>query len=231
MSDKKVDSSSSGHRRRLREKFLNSGLAGFHDYEIVELLLTLGTPRSDCKPVAKDLMRKFRSLNVILDAPIEELIETKGVGPSNVFGLKLIQAVSEVYQERELEDSFKLDSPESIYNYLKEKIGKKSKEHFVILFFNTQSKLIADDISIGTLNASLVHPREVFEKAIRNNASHVIVAHNHPSGDHTPSQTDKDTTKRLVEAGKILGITLVDHMVVSKNGYVSLRDEMKNIFT
>lgn len=230
MNDNNTNKSASGHRKRLREKFLYSGLAGFHDYEIIELLLTLGTPRRDCKPMAKDVLKKIGSLNAVLDAPVEELVKIKGIGPSNIFGLKLSQAVSEVYQEGKLEDLCKLDSPESIYQYLKESIGKEEKEHFVILFFDTKNKLITDDVSTGTLNASLVHPREVFNKAIRNSASHVVVAHNHPSGDHTPSKEDIETTKRLIDAGNILGITLMDHIIVSKNGYISLRVSEVNLF-
>lgn len=230
MFDKKIDNLSHGHRKRLREKFLHSSLIGFHDHEIIELLLTLGTPRKDCKLMAKEALAKFGSLNAVLDAPVEELTKVRGIGPSNVFGLKLSQAVSEVYQKKKLENSFKLDSPENIYYYLKEKIGKEIKEHFIILFFDTQNKLIIDDVSTGTLNASLVHPREVFNKAIRHNASHVVVAHNHPSGDHAPSKEDIETTKRLVQAGNIIGITLVDHIVVSKNGYTSLRVKMASLF-
>jgi len=219
-----------GHRKRLREKFLKSGLVGFHDYEIVELLLTLGTPRKDCKTMAKDLVTKFGSLNVILDAPIEELIKIKGVGQTNVFGLKLSQAVFEIYQRENVKKSLNLQSSNAIYEFLKENIGKSDREHFVTLFFDTKNNLIVENVSTGTLNASLVHPREVFKKAIQKNASHVVVSHNHPSGDHTPSQEDINITKRLIEAGKIIGITLVDHLVISKNGYTSLRNSMKNYF-
>jgi len=219
-----------GHRKRLREKFLKSGLVGFHDYEIVELLLTLGTPRRDCKPMAKELIRKFGSLNTVFDAPIEELTQIKGVGQVNVFGLKLSQAVSEIYQKQNIEKSLNLNSPEDIFQFLKEKIGKAEKEHFVVLFFDTKNNLIVDDVSVGTLNASLVHPREVFKKAIQHSASHVVVAHNHPSGDSTPSQEDIETTKRLADAGKILGITVVDHLVITKNNYTGLHVSNKEIF-
>lgn len=222
--------SAKGHRKRLREKFLRSGLNGFHDYEVIELLLTLGTPRKDCKLMAKEVLKKFGSFNKVLDAPIEKMTEVNGIGPINVFGLKLSQAVSEMYQRGKIEKSLKLDSPEKIYQYLREKIGKQQKEFFVVLFFDTQNNLIVDDVSIGTLNASLVHPREVFNKAVRCNASHVVVGHNHPSGDHEPSQEDMETTRRLIEAGKIIGISLVDHIIVSKNGYTSLRSVMVNDF-
>lgn len=232
MKNVKLDKTNStkGHRKRLREKFLKVGLNGFHDYEVIELLLTLGTPRKDCKLIAKEVLKKFGSFNNVLDAPIEKLVEVNGVGPINVFGLKLSQAVSEMYQKRKIEKSLKLDSPEKIYQYLKEKIGKKQKEFFVVLFFDTQNNLIVDDVSVGTLNESLVHPREVFNKAVRCSASHIVVGHNHPSGDHKPSQEDMKTTRRLIEAGKIIGISLIDHVIVSKKGYTSLRRAMAEDF-
>jgi DNA repair protein RadC len=215
---------SEGHRKRLREKFLNSGLSGFHDYEIVELLLTLGTPRKDCKQVAKDAMLKFKNLSGVLDASVEDLQEVRGIGPANVLGIKLFQAIYERYAKEKISDSDILDSPEKIFEYLREKIGKKEKEYFIIMFFDTRNRLIIDEVSVGTLNASLVHPREVFTKAIKNKASYVVVAHNHPSGDIEPSEEDINTTKRLIEAGKLLGINLVDHIIVSKNDYKSLRE-------
>lgn len=211
-----------GHRGRLRERFLRSGLEGFLDYEIIELLLTLGTPRKDCKQPAKEAIEKFRNLTSVLDASIEDLQQIKGIGPSNAFGIKLFQAISERYSKEQIDSKILLDSPQKIFEFLKEKIGKEKKEHFVILFFDTKNNLIFDEISIGTLNASLVHPREVFSKAITNHASYIVIAHNHPSGDSTPSSDDINTTKRLIEAGKILGIAVVDHIIITKNSYSSL---------
>jgi DNA repair protein RadC len=225
MIDKKQKHKSEGHRKRLREKFLKSGLAGFQDYEIIEILLILGTPRKDCKSIAKDAIKKFKGFNNVLDASTNELQQIRGIGLSNIFGLKLFQAVYEKYSREKIKQSLKLNSSEEIFNYLKEKIGKKKKEYFIVMFFDTKNNLIVDDISVGTLNASLVHPREVFNKAIEKHASYIVVAHNHPSGDIEPSDSDIKTTKRLIEAGKIIGITVADHIIVSRNGYISLRDE------
>lgn len=213
-----------GHRGRLRERFLKSGLDGFLDYEIIELLLTLGTPRKDCKQPAKETIQKFKNLTSAIDASVEDLQQIKGIGPSNVFGIKLFRAISEKYSKEKIDSKLILDSPKKIFEFLKEKIGKETKEHFVILYFDTKNNLIFDEISIGTLNASLVHPREVFSKAITNHASHIVIAHNHPSGDSTPSSDDINTTKRLVEAGKLLGIAVIDHIIVSKNDYSSLKE-------
>lgn len=213
-----------GHRSRLRERFLQSGLDGFLDYEIIELLLTLGTPRKDCKRPAKDAIAAFGGLVGVLDATVEELQRVDGIGPSNAFGIKLLRAVSERYSRERIVPGNLLNSPQLVFEYLRERIGKEKREHFVILCLDTKSNLIAEDVSIGTLNASLVHPREVFKRAILNSSSHVVVAHNHPSGDPTPSDDDVLTTRRLVEAGKILGISVVDHMVVTGSGFVSLKE-------
>lgn len=214
-----------GHRGRLRQRFLQSGLDGFLDYEIIELLLTLGTPRKDCKQPAKEAIIKFKGFGGVLDATIEELQQIKGIGPSNAFGIKLFQAISEKHSKEKITTNNLMNSPQMVFEYLKEKIGKEKKEHFIILCFDTRNNLITDNVSVGTLNASLVHPREVFKKAILNNSSHVIIAHNHPSGDPTPSEDDILTTKRLVESGKILGISVVDHIIVSRNDFASLREK------
>lgn len=214
-----------GHRKRLRQRFLNAGLDGFLDYEIIELLLTLGTPRRDCKQPAKEAIKKFNGLIGVLDSTVEELQVIKGIGPSNVFGIKLFQALSECYAREKITPKVLLDSPQSIFEFLKEKIGKEKKEHFTLICLDTRNNLIVDVVSIGTLNASLVHPREVFKKAILNNSSHVVLAHNHPSGDPSPSDDDLITTKRLVESGKILGITVIDHIIVAQNSFVSLKKQ------
>ena len=215
----------SGHRMRLKERFLKSGLDGFLDYEIIELLLTLGTPRRDCKQTAKEAILRFHDFNGVLDASLDELQKVAGIGPSNVIGIKLFQAISGKYSRGKLDSRVLLNSPDLVFNFLREKIGKEKKEHFTVLCLDTRNNLIINDISVGTLNASLVHPREVFNQAILSHASHVIVAHNHPSGDSSPSQEDIDTTKRLVEAGKIIGIAVVDHIIVTYTSYLSLKEK------
>ncbi|MDO8577063.1 MAG: DNA repair protein RadC [Candidatus Daviesbacteria bacterium] len=213
-----------GHRRRIREKFLQSGLDGFLDYEIVELLLTLGTPRKDCKQIAKDAIREFKSLNGVLEADRTELTTIKGIGPSNVLGIILFQAISERYSKEKISPKILLNSSKLVFEYLKMKIGNKKEEHFMILYFDTRNKLINEEISIGTLNASLVHPREVFKKAIMDNTAQIIIAHNHPSGDFKPSEEDISTTKRLVEAGKLVGISIIDHLIITSDKYFSFKE-------
>lgn len=214
-----------GHRKRLRERFLQSGLNGFADYEIIELLLTLNTPRKDCKPMAKEAVKKFNGIVGVLDAPIDELMQINGIGPSNAIGVKIFQNILEIYAREKINLKKELSTPQMLFEFLKEKIGKEKKEHFAILFFDTRNKLIINNISVGSLNASIVHPREVFNDAVLKSASYVIVAHNHPSGDPTPSEEDVTTTKRLVEAGRILGITVQDHMIVTRSKYYSFAEK------
>jgi DNA repair protein RadC len=213
-----------GHRKRLRERFLQSGFDGFLDYEIVELLLTLGTPRQDCKQIAKEAIKKFKGLRGVLNASTQELKEINGIGPSNAFGLILFQAVSQRYTKDNIPKKLSLSSAEAVANYLQKSIGLKTEEHFVILYLDSRNKLIIDDVSIGTLNASLVHPREVFKKAILASAAKCIIAHNHPSGDPEPSPQDIALTRQLVDASKIIGIDLIDHVIVTNNNFISLKE-------
>jgi len=213
-----------GHRKRLRKRFLDGGLEGFLDYEVVELLLTLGTPRRDCKAMAKEAIKKFRSLRQVLDASSEELQQIKGIGPNNIFGIKLFQALLERYKKEKIPGKISLNCPEEVVDYLKERLGKEKKEHFLVLALDSRNKLIKiTDVSVGTLDANLVHPREVFKEVILAHAAQVILAHNHPSGDAQPSEEDLEITKRLVEAGKILGIEVLDHIIISQNSYSSFR--------
>lgn len=214
-----------GHRKRLRERFLQSGFGGFADYEIIELLLSLNTPRKDCKSMAKEAIKKFDGIVGALDAPIDELMQINGIGPSNAIGVKIFQNILQIYAKEKIDLKKELNTPQLLFEFLKEKIGKEKKEHFAILFFDTRNKLIVNNVSVGSLNASIVHPREVFNNAVLKSASYVIVAHNHPSGDPMPSEEDVTTTKRLVEAGRILGITIQDHMIVTKSKYYSFAEK------
>lgn len=213
-----------GHRSRLRQRFLQSGLDGFHDYEIVELLLTLGTPRKDCKQMAKNAIKEFGGLRGVLDASIEDLQKIKGIGPSNAFGLKLFQAVSERLAKEQIPEKDVLNSADAVANFLQKSIGREKKEHFVILCLDSRNSLIKiSRVSTGSLNANIVHPREVFKEAIQSSAAHILIGHNHPSDNPDPSPEDVALTRRLEEAAKILGIELLDHIIVTKDKFSSLK--------
>lgn len=215
-----------GHRKRLRERFLRGGLDGFGDYEIVELLLTLGTPQKDCKSIAKEAIKYFGGLREVLDVSYEELQKVNGIGPSNAFGVKLFQAISERLAREKIPEKVTLNSSKAVANYLQKSIGLEKKEHFVMLSIDARNNLIKiSDISVGSLNASIVHPREVFKEAIQASAAQIIIAHNHPSDDPEASPEDVALTRRLAEAAKIIGVELLDHIIVTKDNFSSLKEQ------
>ena len=215
-----------GHRKRLREKFVRAGISGFHDYEIVELLLTLGTPRKDCKVQAKEAIKRFETLRGVLEAPIEELQEIKGIGPYNIFGIKLVQEVARRFlKEKTLEKPLSRSSKE-VFDYLYHSMRDLKKEIFKVIFLDGKNKIIEiEDLFEGTLNTSSIYPREVIKSALKNNALSLIFVHNHPSGDPIPSPSDKDITKELVSAGGLMQIKVLDHIIIGDNRYFSFADE------
>lgn len=219
--------SQEGHRGRLREKFIKSGISGFHDYEIIELLLTLGTPRKDCKQQAKEAIRKLKTLRGVLEASTEELQEIKGIGSHNVFGIKLFQEISERYlKERIIGKKIQLKSSKKVHDYLFQSMQKDKKEIFKVMFLDGKNRLIeAEDLFEGSLTSSVVYSREIMKKAIKYNAVSLIFVHNHPSGDPVPSPSDKDITKELLFAGNLMQIKVLDHIIIGDNKYFSFADE------
>ncbi|MGD9114493.1 MAG: DNA repair protein RadC [Desulfobacterales bacterium] len=214
-----------GHRKRLRERFLNSGLDGFQDYEVIELLLTLGTPRKDCKDAAKAALAKFKTLQRVLEAPTREICEVNGLGPKNVFGLKLIKAVSERYLEKKLIKKDPVNNSKELFEYLCHSIRDKAREYFKIIFLDSKNRVISSEThSRGSVTASSVYPREVIHSALKHNAAALIFAHNHPSGDPKPSPEDVAITRQLVFAGNVMGITVHEHIIIGDTGYFSFAD-------
>lgn len=214
------------HRKRLWQKFLKSGIKGFHDYEIVELLLTLGTPRKDCKPQAKEAIKRFKTLRGVLQAPPEELQKINGIGPSNIFGIKLIQEVPQEFLKEKVLDKSYCKSSKEVFDYLYFSMRDLSKERFKVMFLNIQNQVIeVEDLFEGTLTASAIYPREIMEKAIKHNAAALIFAHNHPSGNSTPSDDDKRITRDLLFVGNMMQIRVLDHIIIGDNNYYSFADE------
>jgi len=217
--------SNEGHRQRLREKFLNSGLDGFHDYEIIELLLTLGTPRSDCKQPAKDALKKWGSLKAVLEAPPKELKKIKGIGDHNVFGLKLTQDVARRYLADRIVDMDYIQSSEDVLNYLRHNLRDKSQELFMVIYLNGRNQILKmETLFEGTLNTSAVYPREVVKKALENDASALVLVHNHPSGNPSPSKDDLTITKKLKESARTIDIYIHDHLIIAGNDVYSFAD-------
>jgi DNA repair protein RadC len=215
-----------GHRQRLRERFLTAGLEGFQDYEVIELLLTLGTPRKDCKVVAKAVLARFKDLQSVLEASPRELREIKGIGPKNLLGLKLIKAVADRYFEKKLISKNPINNSKELFDYLYLSIRDKRREYFKTVFLDSKNRVIATEtISEGTLTASSVYPREVILAALNHHAAALIFAHNHPSGDPKPSAEDISITRQLVFAGRVMGITVHEHIVIGDNRYFSFADQ------
>jgi DNA repair protein RadC len=226
--ESKVSSSNSasGHRKRLREKFIKSGLAGFHDYEIVELLLTLGTPRKDCKEPAKEAIKRFKSLRGVLEAPLEELTQINGIGPHNAFGIKLAQEVARKFLKEKVIDKPVYKSAQELFDFLYHSMRDLKKEVFKVIYLNSQNQIIeVNDLFEGTINSSVISPREVMESAIKCNAVSLIFVHNHPSGNPEPSNSDKELTRDLVYAASIMQLKVFDHIIIGDNRYFSFAGE------
>jgi DNA repair protein RadC len=215
-----------GHRKRLREKFLKSGLSGFHDYEIVELLLSLGTPRKDCKEPAKEAIKRFQTLRGVLEAPAEELQQIDGIGAHSAFGIKLVQEVAREFLKAKILDKPFYKSSQEVFDYLYHAMRGLRKEVFKVMYLNSQNQIIDTvDLSEGTVNSSAVSPREVMEGALKNNAAALIFVHNHPSGAIEPSPNDKSLTRELVYTGRIMRIKVLDHIIIGDNRYYSFAGE------
>lgn len=211
-----------GHRKRLRERFLSAGLSGFQDYEVLELLLSLNTPRRDTKQAAKDLMEAFKSLHRVLEASTGDLCRIKGVGPANSFGIHLIKAVADRYLETRMTQRDVVKDPASLLAFLNHSIGYKEREHFLGIFLDAKNRVTASEILFtGSLTASAVYPREVVARALTHHAASVIFAHNHPSGDIAPSKQDIRITRTLNFALKFSGINVHDHIITGSEGYYS----------
>ncbi len=214
-----------GHRGRLRQRFLDGGLEGFHDYEVIELLLTLGTPRKDCKEAAKAAMERFGTLQAVIEAPLEQLLEVPMIGPSNLLGIKLIKAVGDRYLEKKLILTDPISNSASLFEYLYHTMRDRKRECFKTLFLDAKNRVIAArTLFEGTLTASAVYPREVVRAALDHHAAALIFAHNHPSGDPAPSGDDIAITRKLLRACRVIGVTVHEHLVIGDNRYFSFAD-------
>ena len=214
-----------GHRQRLREKFLKNGLDGFLDYEIIELLLTLGTPRSDCKQSAKDALKKFESLKSVLEATPAELKKIKGIGDNNVFGLKIAQAVSRRYLADKIINKDFIRSADEVKEYLQHELRDKNREVFVAIYLNGRNQILKmEELFQGTISTSAVYPREVVKRALENDAAAIVFVHNHPSGNPNPSQDDLSITKKLKDALMSIDVSVHDHIIIAGNDVYSFAD-------
>jgi DNA repair protein RadC len=215
-----------GHRARLRERFLKGGFDSLADYEVVELILTLCLPRRDVKPMAKALLKKFGSLRGVLDAPAEELQAVPGIGSVAPVALRVIREAATLYLRQAVEGRPVLDNVDKLADFWRVRLGPLRHEVFEVAYLDHHYQLLEDGverIEEGTVAETMVYPRKVMESALRKQAAHIVVAHNHPTGDVTPSEHDKHLTRVLQMAGQPLGIKVIDHLIVAAQKTYSFR--------
>jgi DNA repair protein RadC len=213
-----------GHRERLRTRFRSGGADAVPDYELLEMVLFRAFPRGDTKPLAKQLLARFGTFAEVINAPEERLREVQGVGARVVDELKLVRAAALRLLRGEIMGRKILGSWSTVIDYCRAAQGFDQKEQFRILFLDRKNQLIADEVQQeGTVDHTPVYVREVVKRALELSATAIILVHNHPSGDTTPSKADIDMTKLIVEAAKPLGVTVHDHIIVGRTGHSSLR--------
>jgi DNA repair protein RadC len=215
-----------GHRQRIRERFQKYGLDSFQDYEVLELLLTFVARQQDMKPVAKALVDRFGSFKDILDAPVEELQTVEGIGPAAVTLIHLVKQDAARYLQQTSCLRSGLDSLDSLIQHCIVKLGAEPNERFRVICLDSNFAIITErDVAEGTVNQATVYPRKVMEEALRAKASTLVFVHNHPDGNVTPSEFDKTLTRNLVLAAKTMGISVYDHIIVSRDTHFSFREQ------
>jgi len=203
---------------------MDGGGDAFHDYELLEYLLALAIPRRDTKQLAKDLLTEFGSLAALLAADPKELQRVPGLGESAAAAIKFVEAVMLRAQRRSLEGRPVLSSWQALTDYLHASMAHRTTEEFRVIFLNTKNQIMRDAVlGQGTVNAAPVYPREVVKRALEIQAAAVILVHNHPSGDPTPSRDDITMTRAVIEAGRHLGLTVHDHVIIGQTGHSSMR--------
>lgn len=214
-----------GHRQRIKEKYEKSGIAGWLDYEVIELALSYAIPRKDTKPVAKNLLARFKSLDDVLDADIKELENIKGISKHSALFLRFLKDISVLYMEKGIHGRDLLSSPQIVFDYLKVAIKGLADEEFRMLFLDSRNQLIAmEALKAGTVNRSVVFPRKVVERALYHHTVGVIIAHNHPAGTLEPSVEDQEATRVIGKALKTVDIKLLDHIIIGGNAYFSFKE-------
>jgi len=212
------------HRKRLRDRFSSSGTGALPDYELLELVLFRSLPRCDVKPVANRLLETFGDFNRVLSAPAARLTDVRGVGPAVASDLKLIEAAAHRMAQSRILKLPVLSSWDALLTYCRTTMSHLQTEQFRVLFLDRKNVLIADEAQgEGTVDHVPVYPREVIKRALELNASAMILVHNHPSGDPTPSQSDRQLTAQIESATRALGLTLHDHLVIGKSAEFSFK--------
>ena len=215
-----------GHRARLRERLLGGGAEALADYEVLEYLLFAGMRQGDTKPVAKALLKRFGTLAGVLNADAGALKQVKGVGETTAAALKSVAVAARRMARSEVREKPVLGSWQALLDYLSIDMAHLTVERVRVLYLDTKNRLIDDHhVGDGSIDEAAIHPREVIRRAMDVGASAMILVHNHPSGSPEPSRADIQVTQRIAEAGRLLGVTVHDHVIVGREGHVSLRSK------
>jgi DNA repair protein RadC len=214
------------HRRRLKEKFAESGAGAFHDYEVLELLLTYAIPRKDVKPLAKDLLAQFGSLKGVMDAQSSDLKQVTGIGLHTTLLIRLVKEVAALYLKERAKEKVQITCTRELFDYCQTAMGGLKDEQFRVIYLDAQNRIIdVETIQEGIVNQAVVYPRKVLEKALRRSASAIILVHNHPSGHVKPSEADIRLTKTIQDTARMLDILVHDHIIIGENRFFSFREE------
>ncbi len=213
-----------GHRERLKERFREAGHEALPDYELLELILFRSIPRRDVKALAKQLIAKFGSFAEAVAAPEDRLMEVKGIGEAVATDLKLVFAAGQRIAKGEVRKKVALGSWSEVIGYCRTTMAFETREQFRILFLDKRNQLLADEVQqTGTVDHTPVYPREIVKRALELSATAVLLVHNHPSGDPTPSNADITMTRQIIDIAKPLGISVHDHIIIGRDGHVSLK--------
>ena len=231
--EEKTKNNAKGHRERVRKKFLENGFNGLEDYEVLELLLFYVIPRKDTKAIAKELIKRFKTLANVLKADTLELKTVNGLGDVAITFLKMMGALPEKIYEDKLknqklikDDKNKITDKEVLLSFLRNKIGYEDVEKFYVIYLSSSNEVIAfEESSSGTLDRSSIYPREIYKRVIMENAKSVIIAHNHPSGNTCPSKCDIDITNEIAKGLKNFGALLLEHIIITRDSYFSFLEE------
>ncbi len=215
-----------GHRQRLRERFVSSGAEALQDYELIELLLFMAIPRKDVKPLAKTLLSTFGSLPELMSAPHHDLTKIEGISENTATAIKTVTAIAHRTIKQELMQKPILNNWARLMDYCRSTMVHEKKEIFRILFLNKKNELIKDEVQgSGTVDHTPAYPREVVKRTLELGATAIILMHNHPSGDPTPSPADIEMTNAIIEAANPFEIIVHDHIIIARNGHISFRNE------
>ena len=211
---------------RPRERLMRQGAASLSNQELIAILLRTGTKQESVLVLANRILSSFDKIQDLKDVTIEELVKVKGVGSAKAVQILAAAEIGKRIYRKHSEGRYTIRSPEDAAAYLMTDMTSLTQEHFVVLFLNVKNEILhKQTIFIGSLNSSIVHPRDIFREAVKRSAASIICAHNHPSGNPSPSPEDIDVTKRLLEAGALMGIELLDHVIIGDHQFISLKEK------